>query len=175
MLQHINDLTEQYKLDKTPPKKPVLSCDDLHVVLFFHWVCCKRVYPDEEHRLSLSLLFLFAAYTGARPVSLVDASVKLPDKDARSAARDATIRFYDPNEEDGTDEDSDEIPDFDTEELPSEEEIMSVLFEHVTILLLRVGDRVELEPAMFVTLIHTKGENKKPQPYVLKIFSLFLN
>lgn len=131
------------------------------------------MYPDEEQRVGFSLLLKFAASTGARPVSLLDASVKVPDEDARSTTRDEAIRFFDPDKEDLTDEDSGEKAVFDASELPPEEDLMSVLFEHVTIMLVRVEDRQEL--VLYLTLIHTKGEDRKPQPYVLKMLPLFPN
>jgi hypothetical protein len=171
VLQYIRDLTITYKLIKTPPKKPVLSGDDMYVLNVHHWVHCKRVYPDEEQRIGFSLLLKFAASTGARPVSFLDASVKVPEEDARSTTRDEAIRFYDPDKEDPTDDDGGEKADFDAGELPPEEGLMSVLFEHVTIMLARVEDREEL--VMYLTLIHTKGEDRKPQPYVLEMFLLF--
>ncbi|KAF2174473.1 hypothetical protein K469DRAFT_648257, partial [Zopfia rhizophila CBS 207.26] len=71
---YINVLKRQYKLETSVRDKPVLSVDDLLLVLHHHWVLDTWVYPDEEQRLLLALLFLFAAYTGSRPCSLVDAS-----------------------------------------------------------------------------------------------------
>lgn len=171
MLQYIRDLTITYKLIKTPPKKPVLSGDDMYVLNVHHWVHCKRVYPDEEQRIGFSLLLKFAASTGARPVSFLDASVKIPEEDARSSTRDKAIRFYDPDKEDPTDDNGSEKADFSAGEMSPEEELMSVLFEHVTIMVARVEDREEL--VMYLTLIHTKGEDRKPQPYALEMFSCF--
>jgi len=52
------------------------------------------------------------------------------------------------------------------------EELKSVLYEHVTILAVRVGDRSVL--AMFITVIHTKGEDRKPQPQVFHFTLLFI-
>lgn len=149
----------------------MLSSDDMYVLNVHHWVHCRRVYPDEEQRIGFSLLLKFAGSTGARPVSFLDASVKVPDKDARSTTRDQAIRFYDPDEEDPTDDDSGKEANFDRGELPPEEELMSVLFEHITIMLARVEGRTEL--VMYLTLVHTKGEDRRPQPCVSKM-SLFV-
>jgi hypothetical protein len=173
VLQYIRSLIITYKLIKTPPKKPVLSSDDMYVLNIHYWVHCKRVYPDEEQRIGFSLLLKFAASTGAQPVSFLDASVKVLEEDARSTTRDKAIRFYNPNKEDPTDDDGSEKADFGAGELPPKEELMSVLFEHVTIMLARVEDRKEL--VMYLTLIHTKGEDRKPQPYVLEMFLLSLS
>ena len=43
-------------------------------------------------------------------------------------------------------------------------ELKSILYQDVTILAVRVGDRIVL--AMFITIIHGKGEDRKPQPQV---------
>ena len=79
MLQYIKILRKEYNLDTSVRDKPVLSVDDLRV-LHYHWVFDTWVYPDKEQRLLLALLLLFAAYTGSRPCSLVDAAVKKVDK-----------------------------------------------------------------------------------------------
>ncbi|KAF1980468.1 hypothetical protein BU23DRAFT_444207 [Bimuria novae-zelandiae CBS 107.79] len=91
----------------------------------------------------LALLHLFAAYTGARPCSLVDAS----DEEDTCAG------------ESGPDED-----------ILENDELMSILYEHVTIVAVKVQGRTRL--GMCVTLIHTKGEDRKPQP---KTFTMWQN
>jgi hypothetical protein len=52
--------------------------------------------------------------------------------------------------------------------LPPEEELMLLLFEHITIMLARVENRAEL--VMYLTLIHTTGEDRRPQLYVSKTY-----
>jgi hypothetical protein len=126
------------------------------------------VYPNEEQRIGFSLLLKFAGSMGAQPVSFLDASVKVPDEDAKSTARDEAIRLYDPDEKDPTDDDGGEEANFERGDLPPEEELMSILFEHITIMLARVEDRTGL--VMYLTLIHTKGEDRRPQPYVSKTY-----
>lgn len=178
MLQHIRILTEQYQLDKSVRDKPVLSVDDQLLLLYYHWVLCKYVYKEEEQRLLLALLFLFAAYTGCRPVSLLDTSVKGsesesdPDESAKNTAKGKTVRYYDSSEDSETDSGYEEEPDFDEDGPPfvDTEELKSVLYEHVTIMAVKVQDR--MVPVMFVTIIHTKGEDRKPQPSVSTNFPL---
>ncbi|KAF2174706.1 hypothetical protein K469DRAFT_685751 [Zopfia rhizophila CBS 207.26] len=167
---HIKILTKLYRLDTSPPAKPVLSVDDLLLLLYHHWVLDTGAYPDEEQRLLLALLFLFAAYTGCRPCSLVDASVKKSDEGARNAAKDEAIRFCDSGEDDENDSEYDEEPEFDEDGLPfvDIEELKSVLYEHVTIMAVKVQDR--MVPVMFITIIHTKGEDRKPQPKTYRVY-----
>ena len=119
------------------------------------------VYPDEEQRLLLALLLLFAAYTGSRPCSLVDAAVKKVDKVIGSDTEEANPyndidelndgyeSAYSNNSKDNENEFS--FASMDTNELKS------ILYQNVTILAVRVGDRTVL--AMFITIIHGKGED----------------
>jgi hypothetical protein len=170
-------LKREYKLDTSIRDKPVLSVDDLLLVLHYHWALDTWVYPNEEQRLLLALLFLFAAYTGSRPCSLVDAAVKKLDKRTQKTAEDGIVSLEGSADEyDSKSECSDEPID---EEggLPfadaDMEELKSVLYKHVTILAVKVKDRTVL--AMFITVIHTKGEDRKPQPYVYHSTYLFAN
>jgi hypothetical protein len=121
------------------------------------------VFPDEEQRILLHLLLLFAAYTGARPVSLVDASVKAPNESSSDEFTDPAIRFYDSGEEDEEDDTSTKESGS-SEDVPDSEQLKSILYEHVTIAVVRSQGCVKL--AMYVTLVHTKGEDRKPQPCV---------
>lgn len=168
-----------YGLDTSVRDKSVLSVDGLLLLQHYHWVLDTWVYPDEEQRLLLSLLFLFAAYTGCRPCSLVDADVKGSGKSAGTTVKDKAIRFYDSEEDDEDDDDDkldrkyDKEAELDEDGLPfaSKEELLSVLYEHVTIMAVKVQDRTQI--VMFVTITHTKGEKRKPQPSVSTSFRLF--
>jgi hypothetical protein len=162
-LQYIKVITKEFQLDRSPPKRPVLTVDDLLELLHYNMVLDTAVFPDEEQRLLLNLLLLFAAYTGARPVSLVDASVKNLDESTSDVVRDPAIRFYDSSEED-EDDNTGAKQSGSSEDVPKSEQLKSVLFEHVTIMAVRAQGRMRL--AMWVTLIHTKGEDRKPQPFV---------
>jgi hypothetical protein len=156
-------ITKEFQLDRSPPKRPVLSVDDLLELLHYNMVLDTAVFPDEEQRILLNLLLLFAAYTGARPVSLVDASVKNPNESTNDEVRDPAIRFYDSSEED-EDDDRSAKESGSSEDFPKSEKLKSVLFEHVTIMAVRAQGRMRL--VLWVTLIHTKGEDRKPQPFV---------
>ena len=168
-MQHIRVLTEEYRLDKSPPKRPVLDVNGLLMLLFYNMVQCTNVYKEEEQRLLVDLLLVWGAYTGARPVSLVGPSVSFPNKESAAKVRDDAIRFYDSNDEDEYEDEGNNKTctedlrpsDYD---VPKAECLKSILFEHVTIIAVRVGTQVKV--AMFLTLIHTKGEDRKPQPFV---------
>ena len=112
----------------------------------------------------LALLLLFAGYTGSRPCSLVDAAVKKVDKVIGSDTEEANPyndinkiddRYksaYLDNSEDNKDKFSFIGVDMN--------ELKSILYQDVTILAVRVGDCIVL--AMFITIIHGKGEDQKP-------------
>ncbi|KAF2032868.1 hypothetical protein EK21DRAFT_86875 [Setomelanomma holmii] len=103
-----------------------------------------------------------------RSVSLVDASIKKPDGSKKVASKGQAMRFCISDEDDETDSDYEEEPDFDEDDVPDIEELKSVLYEHVTIMAVRVQDR--MVPFMFVTIIHTKGEDRKPQPKTYRMY-----
>ncbi|KAL5407310.1 hypothetical protein PMIN04_011770 [Paraphaeosphaeria minitans] len=171
--KHIQALTEEYRLDKSPPKRPVLDIDGLLVLLFYNMVQCTNVYKEEEQRLLLDLLLVWGAYTGARPVSLVGTSVSIPSKEAVAKVRDDAIRFYDSGDKDeGEDEADDDTCMEDSRpsdyDVPEAECLKSILFEHVTIVTVRVEGQVKV--GMYLTLIHTKGEGRKPQPKTFKMY-----
>jgi hypothetical protein len=129
------------------------------------------VYKEEEQRLLVDLLLVWGAYTGARPVSLVGSSVSIPNEESAAKVRDDAIRFYDSSVEDedehedkGEDDTCTADSQLSDHDVPEAECLKSILFEHVTIVAVRVGTQVKV--AMFLTLIHTKGEDRKPQPFV---------
>jgi hypothetical protein len=130
-------------------------------VLYYYWVLNTWVYPNEEQRLLLALLLLFAAYIGARLCSLVNVAVKKVDKVIESDIEEANP-YNDTDElDDGyesaylnngeDDEDESSCAGVDTNELKL------ILYQDVTILAVRVGDCIVL--AMFIIIIHGKGED----------------
>ena len=88
----------------------------------------------------LALLFLFAAYTGCRPCSLVDASVKKLDEGIRNTAKDEAIRFYDSSKEDENDSEYNKELEFNKNGLPfiNIEELKLVFYKYVIIIIVKV-------------------------------------
>lgn len=99
--------------------------------------------------------------------------MKKLDESARNTTKNKAIRFCDPSEYEETNSEYNEEPECDEDGMPfvDTEELKSVLYKHVSIMAVKVQDRTVL--VMFVTIIHTKGEDRKPQPSVSAIFSLF--
>jgi hypothetical protein len=61
----------EYDLDTTTREKPVLSVDDIFLILHHHWKLDVSIFPDERQRLQLAFLVLISSYTGTRPRALV--------------------------------------------------------------------------------------------------------
>ncbi|KAL9068183.1 MAG: hypothetical protein Q9157_006584 [Trypethelium eluteriae] len=172
-------LMREYKLDVSQPQRPVLEVDAFLLVLHHHWVQDTSVYPCEEQRLQLALLLLFAAYTGTRPCSLLQ--TKPSKQQLESAPKVKAAYASQPDVADITDGDPAALEDNNESDDVSESEsdhggyngaadgrdsagelIQSVLYQHVTILVVKHKGRDVL--TMSITLVHTKGENRKPQP-----------
>jgi len=84
-------LTTDYDLDITVKEKPVLSIDDLLLLLNYHWARDTSTFPIERHRVQFALILLLLFATGCRPAELVDAKKKKrrrPDLDDNEAYAD---------------------------------------------------------------------------------------
>lgn len=60
-------------------KKPVISLDDLYLLLYTHWVLDDATYTDERQRVQVATGILAAVFFGCRPCSLFDTRVKFDD------------------------------------------------------------------------------------------------
>ena len=78
-MQYINLLVKQYSLHTLPKKKPVISLDDLYLLLYTHWVLDDATYTDERQRVQVATGILAAVFFGCRPCSLFDTRVKFED------------------------------------------------------------------------------------------------
>ncbi len=72
----MNLLIELYGLRTLPKKKPVISSDDLYLLLYTHWVLDTATYTDEHQRVTVATGILAAVFFGSRPCSLFDTRVK---------------------------------------------------------------------------------------------------
>jgi hypothetical protein len=129
-----------------------MNVDDAYLVLHHHWVLDTSVFPDERQRLQFALLLLIQAYTASRPGALVYRK-KFTQKEhylgeeADGGSNNAMV-YLEPA---------------DPEELTLED-MRTLCYEDVTLLLLPnpEGERDAL--AMEVTLKYTKGWEKRPNP-----------
>jgi len=99
-----------------------MNVDDVYLVLHHHWVLDTSVFPDERQRLQLALLILLHAYTATRPAALV----------YRPTDRKKLREHYIGWEND----DPDDNPDVNDEMDLDWEEIKTLCYEDVTLLML---------------------------------------
>jgi len=144
-------LTIKYNLDTGVREKPVMDVDDVFLVLHHHWVLDTSVFPDERQRLQLAFLLLLSAYTATRPAALVYKATN------RTKQREHYLGW----EDDGPG-DHDEM-DLDWED------IKTLCYEDVTLVMLPNPEAKRDLLAMEITLKYTKGYQKKPNPktYIL--------
>lgn len=70
--QFIAELSRERHLDRSRREQPVLTVDDLYLVLQFSWTLDTAAFSDERQRLQFITTLLISAYTGARPCHLLD-------------------------------------------------------------------------------------------------------
>jgi hypothetical protein len=182
-------LTRDFELDITVKEKPVLSVDDLLLLLNYHWARDTSTFPTERHRVQFALILLLFFAMGYRPTELVDAKKKkrrrpgLDDDetgaddvddegfDDTEVGADADFGFDDDhdsavadlgseNDDDGSDDDV-AMSDVETEP----RQFDALYYEDVRLLVVRnpvAGERDVL--AMEVKLAHHKGAKRRPKP-----------
>lgn len=132
-------LVTDYGLDLYPREKPVLHVDDLHTLLFHHWALDTEVFPDERQRVQLAAIMLTAAYTAARPGSLVYVDTHDQQR-GRLGSTDGDVK----------------------------EPVKTLCYKHIALLLLRDdgqgrrGTRNTM--VMEIDLTHVKGNLRDPKP-----------
>lgn len=134
----------EYDLDTTTRGKPVLNVDDIFLILHHHWTLDDSIFPDERQRLQLAFLVLISSYTGTRPRALVYKAVKNEKLKAHYLGCEGS--------------DFDSTMDWDPED------VRTVYYEDVTLILLPDPDGFRDKLAMEITLKYTKGWQKKPKP-----------
>lgn len=75
----MNLLIDDYGLRTLPKKKPVISLDDLYLLLYTHWVLDDATYTDERQRVQVATGILATVFFACRPCSLFDTRDKLDD------------------------------------------------------------------------------------------------
>lgn len=133
------------------------------------------MFKDEQQRVYVATGILMAAYFGCRPVSMFDTRLGLEDETMEKHT--FGLPQY-PLDSDDLDSDacSDDNSDSDTDDGvdAGDDEIRTLLWRHVAFI--AVPNMHSGKPNIFfakVTLLHTKGEDKKPHPYVLPLQFLY--
>lgn len=123
-----------------------MNVDDIFLILHHRWAVDSLVFPDERQRLQLAFLLLLSAYTATRPGALVYSATD------RKKQREHHIGW----ENNGSEED--ERMDY------TAEEVKTLCYEDITLLLLPNPHAKRGILVMEVTLKYTKGWKKKPKP-----------
>jgi len=128
-----------------------MNIDDVYLVLHHLWVLDTSVldtsvFPDERQRLQLAFLILLSAYTATRPAALV---YKVTDQVKQ---REHYLGW-----------EKDKHKENDEMELDWED-IKTLCYEDVTLLVLPNPEGKRDLLAMEVTLKYTKGWKKRPNP-----------
>lgn len=149
--------------------EPVLGPNDLLTLLTFNIAYDTGIFSIERQRINLSGIYLFLSYTGARPAEIVDNEKQKPKDGSHEEFWDERGGFLDDEEPTGT------VPDMATRVL---EEILTqetegrgwcpkpLCYEYVHLMVVRHPETHEDVLAMGIRLVHHKGADNKPKPYV---------
>lgn len=156
--------------------KPVLSVDDLLLVLHHHLVLDTSHFADERQRVQLSTLLLLASYSGQRPCSILETRKKqVVDTGGGADEEDdlfghnqfstAKIKSEEHEHVPFTPLSEDDLSDMDSQMDDINSLPRGLLYKHVRLRVLRNTTPGGRNPIVAeVTFVHTKGEDNKPQP-----------
>ena len=165
--------------------KPMVSVDELRVILVFNIAYDQSIFPGERHRIHLAGCYLLLSYTGARPAELVYSERKKP-KDGTVAELFGSKVVM--RTDGGGDLDLDEPQGKPVDTAPDEasrrlDELLlaetvgrgrpkALCYEDIMLMIVKhpVTDRPT--PVMVIKFIHYKGSDNRPKPYVHLLVSL---
>jgi hypothetical protein len=81
---------EDHEVSRRTRRKDTLSAEDLGILLQWHWKYGMLVFPTEHRRCELSLLKLWASFTGSRPAVLVANDGSVSNNSRESSADDVS-------------------------------------------------------------------------------------
>jgi hypothetical protein len=87
-----SQMHEDHEISRRARRKDTLSAEDLGILLQWHWMYGKLIFPTERRRLENSLLKLWSAFTGSRPATLVANDNPTPKNSRESSADDLSDR-----------------------------------------------------------------------------------
>src|SRR2546423_14020247 len=79
---------EDHEVSRRVRRKDTLSAEDLGILLQWHWMYGKLIFPTERRRVENSLLKLWSGFTGSRPATLVANNNNTSKKSEESSADD---------------------------------------------------------------------------------------
>ncbi|KAK3370950.1 FluG domain-containing protein [Lasiosphaeria ovina] len=123
--------------------KPVLGIDDLLALLTFNLAYDTSVFPLEAHRVQLPGVYLGLAYTGARPIEIID--------NEKSRPKDGSWEeIFGPN----------------LTETTGRGRPKALCYEDVLLMVVRHPDTGTDVLAISIKFIHHKGVDNKPKPTI---------
>ena len=132
-------------------QKPVMNIDDIFFILHHHWMLNTSIFPNEQQQLQLTLLLLLSAYTATWSGALM----------YKMMSRRKQRKHYLIWEADDDNLDNNENKmDLDWEE------IKTLCYKDVTLLLLPNPNRKRDILVMEVVLKYTKECQNTPKPWV---------
>ncbi|KAI0835719.1 hypothetical protein F5Y06DRAFT_305690 [Hypoxylon sp. FL0890] len=178
-----NDAKEIYKYYKCvlaprfghqPPNidgKPVLSVDNLRVILTLNIAYDTSIFPGERHRIQLASCYQILCYIGARPAELVDSERKKPrDSSIEELFGDKVVQSppSDDDEEQATplDKDSKQLQSLLSQETVGRGRPKALCYEDIQMMIVRHPITGRCIPAMAIKFVHHKGADNKPKPTI---------
>ena len=83
---------EDHEISRRARRKDTLSAEDLGILLQWHWMYGKLIFPTERRWVENSLLKLWSAFTGSRPATLVANDNPTSKNSRESSADDLSAR-----------------------------------------------------------------------------------
>ena len=65
-----SQMHEDHEVSRCARRKDTLSAEDFGILLQWHWMYGKLIFPTERSRVGNSLLKPWAGFTGSRPATL---------------------------------------------------------------------------------------------------------
>jgi hypothetical protein len=152
--------------------KPVLSVDNLRVILTFNIGYDTSIFPGERHRINLAGCYQLLCYTGARPAELVDGERQKPKDGSvhelfgQNAVQTSSSSDSGEDQEIPADEKSKELLSLLAKETTGRGRPKALCYEDIQMMIVRHPITGRCMPAMAIRFIHHKGADNKPKPYV---------
>jgi hypothetical protein len=178
-------LKKEFGLVDTVKSKPVLSPDDILLLLAHLWARDTCTFPTKGQRESQAAIMLLSVFTSCRLAELVDRSQRKvtckylqrnqgdsdseeqdPDSDLDDPNYDAPDPWDNPNNTDYNWLEENATGDDETEHLNKRKRSKALCYEDICLWIVQNPLHEERDlVAMEVTLAHHKGVDNKPKPY----------
>lgn len=149
--------------------KPTMGTNGLYSLLNFNIGYDTKIFPAEGHRVQLAGCWILLACTGARPAEIVDHERK-PPKDGSYEELWSQRLAEDANESDNKIADDDEsrvLEKILCQETVGRGRPKALCYEDIKLMAVCHPETRQHVLCMAIKLIHHKGADNKPKPYVI--------